>query len=194
MRNKAKPGRHGVSGGPDEGRKDRCAKQTQFPAGPGGTRADGCCTNKPNPCHYADAEIGVPRRAIMPNKAKLGQDGISGEWHVGQMRQTNPISAGQARCTNKANSGLRRGPGADYAKQTQSGAARPVSGGRLCETKPNSGRTGYLGDGVPGRWRLCDIASMPRFGKQSQSRQSAGGTACTNKADFRRAGLPTNQR
>jgi len=43
-------------------------KQSQFPAGTGwgvawGTRGVGCCTNKPNSCHYVDPEIGVPGRA-----------------------------------------------------------------------------------------------------------------------------------
>ncbi len=34
-----------------------------FRPGPGGARLgdEGCCTNKPNSCHYADPEIGVPR-------------------------------------------------------------------------------------------------------------------------------------
>jgi len=57
----------------DEGR-GVLYKQSQF--GPGraawgqacGTRAEGCCTNKPNSCHYADPEIGVPGGHIVQNE------------------------------------------------------------------------------------------------------------------------------
>jgi hypothetical protein len=52
---------------------------------------------------------------------------------------TKPISGGAqlgANRTNKANSWLRLGPGADSAKQTQSGAARVGSAGQFCGTKP----------------------------------------------------------
>jgi hypothetical protein len=160
----------------------------------------------------------------MPNKAKLGKAGVSGGWHVGQMRQTNPMSAGQARCTNKANfpagplvqtkpiprSGVDPGqivrnepnlsiadsgppcgrtPPADrrrkgrLCKQTQFGPARPVSGGRLCQTKPNLGDMGYLGSlSVP--WPEPIMQNKPNFGWSARQ-----GPNAPNKPNSRRGGV-----
>jgi hypothetical protein len=75
-------------------RRAKDAKGTQFPAGPGGTEANGCCTNKPNHCRYADPEIGVPWRGksceTKPNLGRMGYlgDGAPGRW---RLCETNPI-------------------------------------------------------------------------------------------------------
>ncbi len=53
--------------------------------------------------------------------------------------------------TNKANSTGLPGPrSVKRAKRTQFGEARLRSGDRLCETKPNVGGLGYLGDDARG--------------------------------------------
>jgi hypothetical protein len=59
--------------------------------------------NKPNSCHYADPEIGVPGSAIMRNKAKLGRAGASGRRGVREgIRATTPRCPASG---NKANFG-----------------------------------------------------------------------------------------
>ncbi len=88
-----------------------------------GTRGVGCCTNKPNSCHYADPESGVPGRA---NRAKQSQSGPAGTRRGrrrARMCKTNPIPGsagwdgghrGMGRGTNvrhEANRGSARGMG-----------------------------------------------------------------------------------
>ena len=55
-----------------------CPKRGTEAVSGGAGWVEGCCTNKPNSCHYADQEIGVPG----------GQDPTL---QGGQLRQTNPI-------------------------------------------------------------------------------------------------------
>jgi hypothetical protein len=66
--------------------EDRCAKQSQFPAGPGGTRAEG-------------------RGTIVRNKAKLGQNGTSGGWRA----SAGPIMKNEPNLPIRARVGTGRG-------------------------------------------------------------------------------------
>jgi hypothetical protein len=111
-----------------------------------------------------------PRRRNAPNKAKLERSGVSGGRHT---------------------------RGACRVKQSQFASAAGRDGGRSYQTKPiqpappGGIRSGDAGAGqlykqsqfrrpgyptvplfyhstIPARYRSCDIASMPRFGKQTQ--------------------------
>ncbi len=95
------------------------------------------------------------------------------------MRQTNPIWPGWP---GRSKGGQESPPGHDGAKQTQFGprqndgqvvCRKGVMAERTCKehwrNKAKLGQDGKSGGTVPpGRGLLCDIASMPRFGKQSQ--------------------------
>jgi hypothetical protein len=99
------------------------AKQSQFPGGDTRDAAwrtwdEGCCTNKPNSCHWADREIGLPGRV---DCAKQSQFGPAPSCNRVQWRQTNPIQPGRR---------AGRVPGrAKCAKRTQSPPDRPVRWG-----------------------------------------------------------------
>jgi hypothetical protein len=69
-------------------------------------------------------------------------------------------------------------PGSSMQNKANFGQSARDPAAQLRETKPNLGRMGHLGDGAPvrsfvrnkanSRSHSCDIASMPRFGKQGQ--------------------------
>jgi hypothetical protein len=113
-----------------------------------------------------------------PNKAKLGQAGIPGGWHVrillcrtcqtnpiaqggpprrcpasraddaGRSRQTNPISASQARCTNKANLPGRDLGDAGCGPLYKRSQFRQSAGGARERNAPNEAKLGQ--DGTSG--------------------------------------------
>jgi hypothetical protein len=69
---------------------------------------------------------------------------------------------------------------ANCAKQTQFGAAWPASGERLCQTKPNVGKLGYIGDGKCG---YCGA----KHAKRTQFGGSPPGTECAKQTQFGRS-------
>jgi hypothetical protein len=73
------------------------------------------------------------------------------------------------RGTNKANSAANR------TKRTQFPGSVGRTGERNVRNEAKLGRAGVSGDGAWGNL-LCDIASMPRFGKQTQFAAKPGGT------------------
>ncbi len=114
-------------------RTAKCAKQSQFPAGPGGTRPQG--------------------RGTQGDRAKRTQSFDCGsriaDWGqtCGGIPALRPATFGLRRpvCTNKPNS------------RSQSCKTKPISGGpagtkgQMRKTKPNLGRMGRLGAGASGR-------------------------------------------
>jgi hypothetical protein len=112
-----------------------CAKRSQFPATPGGTRPGGWGTwgNR-----VKQSQFGGP---IVRNEANFpawpggAGPGRRGTWDERQMHKTNPISR-RGRATLPRPSTLRPRPRRE----------------RLCKTKPNLGELGHVGKGGPRMW------------------------------------------
>jgi hypothetical protein len=67
---------------------------------------------------------------------------------------------------------------AKRAKQTQFGQSAKAPADEICETKPNLGRMGHLGDTVPGRgrWRQTNPIWWVKCAKRTQFPARTGGT------------------
>ena len=155
------------------GTRGFCAKQSQFPAG---QKKGKWFAGKE--LWYIVPAIGFGKtKPILRCGPRGGRDGGAIRIADCGLCETNPIWApGKARWVEART----LPPRGKCAKQTQfPGVTERLAAGkessltlpgRLCETKPNLGKMGYLGDGAPGRGQSCDIASMPRFGKQTQFR------------------------
>ncbi len=172
------------------------------PISGGAGRDEGCCTNKPNSCHPADPEIGVPGRANRAKRTQFARWGRAGRGPGGGGRGAN--------AQNEPNL-ARAGPGRDGRKTQNEPNFRPVGpdpegrlcktkpicpprpGGlpsplpnRLCKTKPNLGRMGYLG-GASGRHIVrneanlspgrCRAGACPEFVEGTPNPRSGRGQA-----------------
>jgi hypothetical protein len=122
-----------------------------------------------------------------------GGAGPEGRGMWGQVRQTNPIARSGAprRCPAESKEGQRLGRKGVMVNSTSD------------RRRPNEANSGYAGRDRPAgardEGRSCDIASMPRFGKQTQSwagwdiwgMARGGSLLCeTNPIRCRRAGYP----
>ncbi len=110
-----------------------CPKRGTEAVSGGAGWVEGCCTNKPNSCYYADPEIGVPGRArphptrgaIAPNKpnsAPRRADWVPGRRKCAKRSQFGPASTLQpgGMAPNKANfGGSGQESDANCAKRTQ---------------------------------------------------------------------------
>jgi hypothetical protein len=151
-----------------------CTNKANWPGGVGVR-----CTNKanrgrPKRCPHADSaeqsqfrqSAGGAQGEMRQTNPSLGELGYLGDrtagTNEGQMRQTNPICA--------------TGAGRAWYKQSQLGWSQ------LCETNPIPAIMPIRRSAFPGG-QSCDIASMPRFGKQSQF-----GTARARTLNPRRGG------
>jgi hypothetical protein len=115
------------------------------------------CTNKPNSCPYADPEIGVPGKAIMSNKVKLGQAEVSGGRRTGV-----PVAQDKANLPGGVGRGETwgtRSVGVLY-KQTQFRQSARGAGGEMCQTNPIQRDLPCETKPIPGR---CGRREPPSF-------------------------------
>jgi hypothetical protein len=125
VRNKAKLGLAGVSGGPDARRRADAPNKPNSRRGSVGRgfKKAGCgpWTNKPNSCHYADPGIGVPGRV---NRAKQSQTRRDWGMWAKAVIVCGPSSPESGMCETNPIPGDTawdgpRGRGANCAKRTQ---------------------------------------------------------------------------
>jgi hypothetical protein len=151
--------------------RGNCAKQTQFPATPGGsgpkgrgTRGEICKTN-PIRGHAARDEA-WGRGAMAPNKPNLGERSGRGQGAHGTNKANSP-PAGYPTIPSFLYS-----PDPDCAKQTQFAATPretgPGDGGQTCETNPISG-----GWSAGPRGRCTNKPNSPPSGQEDRRRPEA---------------------
>jgi hypothetical protein len=141
----------------------------------------GNCTNKPNFCPYADPEIGVPReanRATTPRcpasfrqQTQFAQSGRKGRRQRQRPWRCHPSGGGCAKQTqfpahkisqHSTTISFHR-PSPTPIVQNEANFREPTgrAGVRLCKTKPNLGRMGYLEEGEPGKSQWCRTNQIP---------------------------------
>ncbi len=151
----------------------------------------GSCTNKPNSCHYAGQEIGVPGRAKHAKRTQFSPALAARQrakdvkrtqftWSAGvaetEMRKTKPISGGQGTPPFQYSIASAFQSGAGRAKRTQflslcrSGDWRSQEG-EACETNPISRlRISDCGLGTDLRRNApCDLPPRPCAGQSCKT-------------------------
>ncbi len=106
------------------------------------------CTNKPNSCHYADPEIGVPGRA---NRAKQTQFLDCGLWIADSGRTCGGTPAPLPCCLGPVR--------ANSAKRSQFSAGRPGSRRQKCAKRTQFGPAGW--GKAPGRRKMRNKPNLP---------------------------------
>jgi len=114
------------------------AKQTQFPGGAGrgaawGTWDEGCGTNKPNSCHCADPEIGVPGRVNRAKQSQSPVDRISHHSSILSFHHSSPMAIVQ----NEPNS-RRRHVGRGLGDEKRTCETNPIWPSRQAAGSPES--------------------------------------------------------